>query len=158
MTRPDWYTYCMDIAKATARRSNCSRRQVGAIITVNGNIVSTGYNGTPKGVTNCCDGGCPRCANDAPSFGSYDTCLCCHAEENAIVLAARHGIKTDVGVMFATLRPCFGCLKMAVQAGITQIIYGQEYTYPADIEAIYHGLLGQVNLRMLRIDQIVEVK
>jgi dCMP deaminase len=145
----------MDIAIATARRSNCSRRQVGAIITVNGNIVSTGYNGTPKGVTNCCDGGCPRCASDAPSFGSYDTCLCCHAEENSIVLAARHGVPTVGGTLFSTLRPCFGCLKMLIQSGIVIAVYDTEYIYPPETESIYLDLLSQVDLRLLKLPEAI---
>ncbi len=144
----------MDLAKVVATRSNCSRRQVGAIITVDGNIVSTGYNGTPVGVTNCSDGGCPRCASDTPSFGGYDTCLCCHAEENAIVFAARHGVSTQNGVMFVTLRPCFGCLKMAIQSGLMTIIYDMPYVYPDEIEAVYKNLLDQIGLKLIKFDEI----
>ena len=95
--RPDWDTYFMDIAHVVARRGNCIRRQVAAIIVKEKRIISTGYNGTPRGVANCYEGGCPRCNSDTPSGEGLGDCICAHAEENAIVQAAYHGIAVRGG-------------------------------------------------------------
>ena len=87
-TRPSWDEYFMEIAQVVAKRSNCSRRKVAAVITKENHLLSTGYNGTPRGVKNCFDGGCPRCAGKTPSGKGLDECLCVHAEQNAICQAA----------------------------------------------------------------------
>jgi dCMP deaminase len=101
----------MSIARTVASRSNCVRRKVGALIVVEKAIIGTGYNGAPLGVRNCDEGGCPRCASNAAPGEGYDSCICVHAEQNAIVLAARHGNATNAGILYTTLRPCFGCAK-----------------------------------------------
>lgn len=139
--RPSWDDYYTNIAWVVSSRSNCSRRAVGALIVMERRIVSTGYNGTPFGVTNCDEGGCPRCASDTVSQAGYDWCLCVHAEQNAIALAARQGTATDGASLYATLRPCFGCLKEAVQAGIREIVYDQPFDYTPELEAAYQTLL-----------------
>lgn len=148
--RPSWDDYFINLAWVTSSRSNCSRRKVGALIVVNRRIVSTGYNGTPFGVLNCDEGGCPRCASDAPSQTGLDWCLCVHAEENAIALAARQGTATDGASLYVTTRPCFGCLKEAVQAGIREIIYDQPYDYSDEIEAAYQRVLREAGLTLRR--------
>lgn len=125
--RPDWDTYFMDIAHVVARRGNCIRRQVAALIVKDRRIISTGYNGTPRGVRNCCDGGCDRCASDTPSGSDLGECICCHAEENAIVQAAYHGITVSGAALYCTLSPCLLCAKMIVNAGIVEVIYEEEY-------------------------------
>ena len=86
--RPGWDEYFMNIATVAASRSNCLKRKVAAIIVRDKRVISTGYNGTPRGTRNCNEGGCPRCNNMAPSGASLDECLCCHGEENAITQAA----------------------------------------------------------------------
>ena len=141
--RPDWDDYYMQIARAVATRSNCVRRRVGAVIVVERAIISTGYNGTPLGVLNCCEGGCPRCHSDAAPGEGYDTCLCVHAEQNAIVFAARHGNATNGGVLYTTLRPCFGCAKEAIQAGLRQIVFAEPMVYDAELEALYQRLVSE---------------
>ena len=141
-SRPSWDDYFINIAWVVASRSSCSRRSVGALIVMDRRIVSTGYNGTPFGVKNCNEGGCPRCASTTLSGAGYDWCLCVHAEENAIALAARQGTATDGANLFVTLRPCFGCLKEAVQAGIREIVYDQPFDYDVDLEAAYQTLLA----------------
>lgn len=146
MQRPDWDDYYMDIARAVARRSNCVRRQVGALIVVEKSIISTGYNGSPMGVRNCSDGGCPRCASDAPPGAGYDTCICVHAEQNTFLLAARHGNSTAGGVLYSTLRPCFGCVKEAIQAGITEVVYADPYAYEPELEEAYRRLVDESGL------------
>jgi len=147
MDRPGWDQYYMDIARTVATRSNCIRRRVGALIVVENAIIATGYNGTPMGVRNCGDGGCPRCASDAPPGAGYDTCICVHAEQNAIVLAARHGNATNEGTLYTTLRPCFGCAKESIQAGIREIVYAEPYEYDAGLEDVYRELIRESGMR-----------
>ena len=127
--RPDWDTYFMDIAHTVARRGNCSRRQVAAIIVIEKRIISTGYNGTPRGVRNCFDGGCERCASNAPSGTDLTTCICCHAEENAITQAAFHGIRLRDATIYVTISPCLTCAKMIINSGIVEVIYGGDYAF-----------------------------
>ena len=102
-TRPSWDEYFMEIAQVVAKRSNCSRRKVAAVITKENHLLSTGYNGTPRGVKNCFDGGCPRCAGKTPSGKGLDECLCVHAEQNAICQAARYGVNVNGGTIYITL-------------------------------------------------------
>ncbi len=146
--RPGWDEYYMGIARAVATRSNCIRRRVGALVVVEKAIIATGYNGTPMGVANCSDGGCPRCASDAPPGAGYDTCVCVHAEQNAIVMAARHGNATNGGVLYATLRPCFGCAKESIQAGIREIVFDEPYEYGAGLEEAYRRLIAESGMKL----------
>jgi dCMP deaminase len=146
--RPGWDEYYMSIARTVASRSSCIRRRVGALIVVQKAIIATGYNGTPMGVANCDAGGCPRCASDAPPGAGYDTCVCVHAEQNAIVLAARHGNATNGGVLYATLRPCFGCAKEAIQAGLGELVYDEPYEYGAGLEDAYRRLIAESGIRL----------
>jgi dCMP deaminase len=127
--RPDWDTYFMDIAHVVARRGNCRRRQVAAVIVKDRRIISTGYNGTPRGVPNCFEGGCPRCASDAPSGENLGECICAHAEENAIVQASYHGIALAGGMIYCTMSPCLMCTKMIINAGLTAVVYEREYHF-----------------------------
>jgi len=152
MKRPGWDAYYMNIAHAVAARSNCIRRRVGALVVVDKSIISTGYNGSPMGVRNCSDGGCPRCASDAAPGAGYDTCICVHAEQNAFLLAARHGSTTDGGVLYTTLRPCFGCVKEAIQAGIVEIVFDEPYAYDAELETAYEALIDESGLRFRPYD------
>ncbi|MGE3372665.1 MAG: cytidine/deoxycytidylate deaminase family protein [Vicinamibacteria bacterium] len=149
--RPAWDAYYLDIARAVSTRSNCRRRAVGALIVVDKAIISTGYNGTPIGVRNCTDGGCPRCLSDAPPGAGYDTCLCVHAEQNAFLMAARHGNVTDRGVLYTTLRPCFGCAKEAIQAGIREIVFAEPYAYAPELERHYRRLIRESGLGFRRV-------
>ena len=135
-TRPDWDTYFMDIAHTVARRSNCRRRQVAALIVSEQRIISTGYNGTPRGVKNCFDGGCPRCASRAASGSKLSECLCSHAEENAIVQAAYHGIAVRGGTLYTTISPCLLCAKMIINAGLVEVVYEDEYQFSAQTRAL----------------------
>jgi dCMP deaminase len=148
--RPAWDDYYMDIARAVAARGNCGRRRVGALIVVGKAVISTGYNGTPLGVRNCFEGGCPRCASDVPPGQGYDACICVHAEQNAIVLAARHGSATEGGTLFTTLRPCFGCAKEAIQAGLQEIVFDEPYVYEPALEDVYERLIAESRLVLRR--------
>ncbi|QBG47188.1 dCMP deaminase family protein [Verrucomicrobia bacterium S94] len=127
--RPDWDEYFMDIAHVVSKRGNCCRRKVAAVIVRDRRIISTGYNGTPRGIPNCFEGGCPRCNSDAPSGSDLGDCICAHAEENAIVQAAYHGISVRDGSLYCTLSPCLLCTKMIINAGIKEVIYEEEYHF-----------------------------
>jgi len=129
MKRPGWDEYFMNIAEVVASRSNCSRRNIGAIIVKDRRIICTGYNGTPRGVKNCNEGGCPRCSSDVPSGENLGECICCHAEENAIVQAAYHGVSVKDSSIYTTYSPCLLCSKMIINAGIKEVIYLNRYKF-----------------------------
>jgi len=136
--RPDWDEYFMDIARVVAARSNCVKRKVAAVVTVDRRIIATGYNGTPRGVTNCNEGGCPRCNSFAEAGTALGECLCSHAEENAITQSAYHGVSVRGGTIYTTLCPCLMCTKMIINAGIVEVVYSAEFP------------LGDVSLGLLR--------
>jgi dCMP deaminase len=125
--RPNWDDYFMSIAKVVATRSNCIKRKVAAIIVKDKRVVSTGYNGTPRGAKNCNEGGCPRCNSMALSGTALDECLCCHGEENAITQAAYHGTALKGAILYTTFAPCLLCTKMIINSGIVEVVYNQEY-------------------------------
>ena len=134
--RPDWDEYFMEIANVVALRSNCSRRQVAAVIVKDKRIISTGYNGTPRGIRNCNEGGCPRCSSHAPSGTNLTECLCSHGEENAIVQAAYHGICVKDSTLYTTFGPCLLCAKMIINAGIREVVYRERYSIDSTSRAI----------------------
>ena len=109
-------------------------------------IVSTGYNGTPFGCTNCNEGGCERCNSMAQSGQRLDECLCIHAEENAVIEAGR--AKANGGTIYVTLSPCLTCSKSVIQAGIKRIVYNRVYNMPVAEEflAKYKGIVEVVQM------------
>lgn len=149
--RPGWDAYFMDIAHVVKTRSNCSRRQVAAVIVKDRRIISTGYNGTPRGVRNCCDGGCARCASDAPSGSGLGECICSHAEENSITQAAYHGISTKDATIYVTLSPCLMCAKMIINAGIREVVYDEEYSVTEQTKAV----LAEAGVKLRRLEGYV---
>lgn len=134
--RPGWDQYFMDIAHVVKARGNCSRRKVAAVIARDRRIITTGYNGTPMGVKNCCDGGCARCASDVPSGSALGECICSHAEENAIIQAAYHGVSVRDAVMYVTISPCLMCAKMIINAGIKEVVYDGDYKFTDQTKAL----------------------
>lgn len=147
--RPGWDEYFMRIARIVALRSNCVKRKVAALIVRDRRIISTGYNGTPRGVANCNQGGCPRCNSLAASGTRLDECVCSHGEENAIVQAAYHGIAIKDATLFTTLSPCLQCTKMIINAGIREVVFNAHYPLSetaARILAEAHVLLRQIDL------------
>jgi dCMP deaminase len=129
--------YYMTIAFAVRKKANCRGRRVGAVIVRGNRIVSTGYNGTAEGMTNCLDGGCVRCSRPEqfqPGQG-YDLCICVHAEQNAILSAARFGIGIEGGTIYTTLRPCFNCSKAMLQAKIGRVVYLRDWVPPQELIA-----------------------
>jgi dCMP deaminase len=125
--RPSWDEYFMNIAKVVAMRGNCMKRKIAAIIVKDRQVVSTGYNGTPRGAKNCNEGGCPRCNGMAQSGTALDECLCCHGEENAITQAAYHGTSLKGTTLYTTYAPCLLCTKMIINSGIAEVVYNQDY-------------------------------
>lgn len=125
--RPEWDHYFMGIAKVVALRSNCIKRKVAAVIVRDQRIISTGYNGTPRGVKNCSEGGCARCNNIDVSGKGLEECLCSHAEENAIVQSAYHGVEIKNSILYTTFSPCLICTKMIINAGIKEVVYNIDY-------------------------------
>ncbi|TMA31371.1 MAG: hypothetical protein E6J87_15825 [Deltaproteobacteria bacterium] len=136
--RPSWDEYFMAIARVVASRSNCVKRKVAAVITRDRRIISTGYNGTPRGTLNCNEGGCPRCNSFAEGGTRLDECLCSHGEENAITQAAYHGVVLKGGTLYTTFSPCLICTKMIINAGLSEVVYNADYP------------LGQTALDLLR--------
>jgi dCMP deaminase len=147
--RPPWDDYFMNIAHAAATRSNCIKRKVGAILVVDRRIVSTGYNGTPRGTRNCNEGGCPRCASAAPAGERLGECLCSHAEENAITQAAYHGVAVRGATLYSTFCPCLLCSKMIINAGITEVVYAAAYA----LDETAQGLFAQAGVKLRRLEQ-----
>ncbi len=125
--RPGWDEYFMNIAKVVAMRSNCMKRKIAAVIVKDKRIISTGYNGTPRGIKNCNEGGCPRCASVDASGKDLGECLCSHGEENAIVQAAYHGVRVKGATLYTTFSPCLMCTKMIINSGIGEVVYQAAY-------------------------------
>lgn len=148
-SRPSWDEYFMNIAKQVAARGNCMKRQVAAVIVADKRIISTGYNGTPRGVKNCNEGGCPRCNGFSESGKNLDECLCSHGEENAIVQASYHGIAIKDATLYTTYSPCLMCSKMIINAGIKRVVYND--AYPLNDTATKMLAEAKVDLVKLRV-------
>jgi len=136
MDRPSWNEYFMDITRLVARRSTCMRRQVGAVLVKEKNILATGYNGTPTGITHCDVTGCLREQLKVPSGERHELCRGLHAEQNAIIQAARHGVNIEDSVLYCTNSPCIICTKMLINAGIREVIYLEGYADQLSMEML----------------------
>lgn len=119
-TRASWDDYFLTIAKATASRATCSRRQHGAVVVQDRRIVSTGYNGGPSGYGHCTDGFCPRAKSDAPQGYDYEQCIAIHAEANALLFASPN--ERQDGVLYCTGAPCFTCAKLIANSGVAEVV------------------------------------
>ncbi len=127
MPRKSKDVYFAEIADLVSSRSTCLRNQVGAVIVKESQILSTGYNGAPKGLPHCEDVGCIRQKLAVKPTERHELCRGLHAEQNAIIQAAYHGVSVREGIMYCTTRPCSICTKMLINAGIVEIIYIEEY-------------------------------
>jgi len=150
--RPSWDSYFMAIAHVVSSRSNCKRRQVAAVIVKDNRIIATGYNGTPKGLPNCNEGGCPRCNSDVPSGSNLAECVCSHAEENAITQAAYHGISIKGATLYTTFSPCLMCAKMIINSGIAEVVFDRHYSVDSTSCAIL--ATANVKLRFIEHDDV----
>jgi len=117
----------MSIARQVATRSTCLRRRVGCVIVLEKRIVSTGYNGAPSGMSHCEETGCVRRDRGIASGERHELCRGLHAEQNAIIQAALHGVSVSGGTMYVTHQPCITCAKMIINAGIRRVVCAQSF-------------------------------
>jgi dCMP deaminase len=141
--RPSWDTYFMDITFLVAKRSTCLRRAVGAIVVKDKRILSTGYNGAPSGITHCGEAGCLRKELNVPSGEKHELCRGIHAEQNAIIQAALHGVGIKGATLFCTNLPCSICAKMIINAGLKRICYHSGYA-----DAISREMLDEAGIEI----------
>jgi dCMP deaminase len=127
MARPSWDEYFMAIADQVAGRATCARRQIGAVLVKDKRILATGYNGAPAGLAHCDEVGCLREQRGIPSGTQHELCRGIHAEQNAVIQAARHGIAIDGATVYCTHQPCVLCAKILINAGVTDIVYRESY-------------------------------
>lgn len=125
--RPSWNDYFLEIAKTVATRSTCLRRKTGAVVVRDKRILTTGYNGAPSGIKHCIDAGCLREELGIPSGQRHELCRGLHAEQNAILQAALHGVSLKDAVIYTTHQPCSLCAKMIINVGIKRIYYIEPY-------------------------------
>lgn len=131
--RPGWDAYFMQLAELASERSNCMKRRVGAILVRNKRILATGYNGTPRGLTNCNEGGCTRCNSGKEAS---DECVCLHAEENALLEAGRERVG-DGAVLYCNTCPCLKCTIKIIQTGVKEVVYNLSYKVDDSSAALF---------------------
>lgn len=117
----------MKLANEVATRTTCLRRAVGCVVVKDRRILSTGYNGVPSGLSHCSVTGCLRQQLGVPSGQRHEICRGLHAEQNAIIQAAKYGINIDGATIYVNTQPCVVCAKMLINAGITEIVYQNPY-------------------------------
>jgi len=118
----------MEIAEIVKTRSTCLRRQVGAVIVKDNRILTTGYNGSPAGTYHCTDRGiCKRIELNIPSGERHELCRALHAEQNALIQAAKNGVSTEGATIYVNVQPCVICAKLIINAGIKRIVYKGDY-------------------------------
>lgn len=127
MQRPDYDEYFMEMAFLVSRRSTCLRRRVGAVIVKDKRVLSTGYNGSPKGTKHCEELGCIREQMHVPSGTRHELCRGVHAEQNAIVQAAYFGVSVNESTIYTTTYPCSMCAKILINAGIKEVVFAEGY-------------------------------
>lgn len=127
MSRPSWNEYFMQIAVLVSERSTCLRRKVGAIIVKDKRILTTGYNGVPRNLSHCTEVGCLRDKMGILPGKNQELCRGLHAEQNAIIQAALHGISINNSILYCTEQPCITCAKMLINAGISKVFYLNSY-------------------------------
>lgn len=141
--RPTWDSYFMRLADLAALRSNCMKRRVGCVIVRKARVVATGYNGTPRNLTNCNEGGCSRCNNGHGSGAALSTCLCLHAEENALLEAGRDRIGED-SIVYCNTCPCLTCSIKIVQTGVKEVVYAQSYS----MDEASHQVMSDAGIKL----------
>jgi len=145
--RPSWDAYFMNITTLVAERSTCLRRAVGAVLVKDKRILSTGYNGAPASLKHCAEVGCLREQLGIESGKMHELCRGIHAEQNAIIQAAYHGVSVKGAVIYCTNQPCSICARMIINAGIVKIYYQSGYA-----DALAKELLGEANIELKQIE------
>jgi dCMP deaminase len=144
--RPAWDTYFMDFAVLASRRATCLRRKVGAVIVKDKHILSTGYNGAPKGIKHCRETGCLREKLNIASGQRHELCRGLHAEQNAIIQAALYGVSLKGATLYCTNMPCAICAKMLINAGIKRIVILDGYA-----DQMAAGFLREARIKITKI-------
>jgi dCMP deaminase len=148
-TRPDWDEYFIELAHVVAKRSTCVRRHVGALIVKEHRILTTGYNGAPSGLTHCLDSGCMRNELGIESGTRLEICRALHAEMNAIIQAAQHGVSTRGATLYCTTQACSVCTRMMINAGIIRFVYVGDYPDTFSVE-----LMKEANIEICRMNKL----
>jgi dCMP deaminase len=127
--RPSWDDYFMELAELVSTRSTCIRtgRRVGAVLVRDKHILATGFNGAPAGMTHCGEIGCIRDELKIPSGTRHEICRAVHAEQNAIIQCALHGVFSGDSTIYVTHQPCAICTKILINAGVKRIVYQEPY-------------------------------
>ena len=144
--RPAWDDYFMDIANLVARRSTCHRRAVGAVLVKEHRVLATGYNGAPAKIRHCAEVGCLRESMNIESGQRHELCRGIHAEQNAIIQAAYHGVAIRGASLYCTNLPCAICTKMLINAGLTEICYQEGYA-----DELSAALLEEAGIRLRQV-------
>jgi len=144
--RPDWINYFIKFAELAGKRSTCIRRSVGAVIVKNNRILATGYNGVPSGVEHCDKVGCLRNDLNIPSGQNHELCRGVHAEQNAILQAARNGVSIDNADLYCCTKPCIICTKLIINAGIKKVYYVNDYD-----DLLVEGLLSNTDIKFIKV-------
>jgi len=148
MDRPSWNEYFMEVACLVASRSTCLRRQVGAVLVRDERIISTGYNGSPRGMVHCDEIGCLRETLNIPSGQRYELCRGVHAEQNAIINAAYYGISTAGTALYCTEQPCLICARMIINAGIGLVAHSGDFQ-----DELSLSLLKEASVEIIIMDR-----
>lgn len=149
MNRPTRHEIYMIMAEDMSERSTCLRRKTGAVLVKDDQIVATGYNGAPKGVPHCDEVGCIRIENDVPSGERHELCRGVHAEQNAIIQSAYHGVEVKGGTLYTTTYPCSMCARVIINAGLSKIIYKEGYP-----DELGKKLLKQSDVEVEKYDDV----
>jgi len=150
-TRPSWENYFMDIAVLVATRSTCMRRSVGAVIVKDKRILSTGYNGAPSGLSHCLEIGCMRENLNIASGQRHELCRGIHAEQNAVIQAAYHGVSVKGSALYCTNLPCSICTKMIINAGICRIFYKEGYADDLSLAMLDEAKIDVIEVKEKRV-------
>jgi dCMP deaminase len=141
----------LGVAEEAAQQGTCVRRKVGAAIVSHGRVVCKGFNGPDTRLGDCLSAGCPRCVAGGNTGEGYDQCICVHAEERAIAIAAKTGIALNGASLYVNLRPCLSCLILAIEAGITSVVYTQHWYYSDErLESAYKKQADLLNAFIYR--------
>lgn len=144
--RPSWDEYFTAIVRQVATRSTCRRRRTGAVIVKEKRILATGYNGAPSGLAHCLDVGCLREDLEIESGERHELCRGLHAEQNAIIQAALHGVSIRGAAIYCTHEPCSLCAKMIINSGIGRIFYIDSYPDELATQLLREAKVKQVQL------------
>lgn len=144
--RPSWDEYFLTMAEVIASRATCLRRRVGALLVRDRRILATGYNGPPSGLPHCEEAGCLREQRGIASGERQELCRGLHAEQNAIIQGALHGVSVRGSALYCTTQPCVICAKMLINAGVERVVYQGDYADELSLE-----MLEQAGVEVVKV-------